>query len=60
MGETEHTQLTPGGNNLQRTIADFLQHEPFNPKNIALDRIIEQTIQPTYTQTTQTMEEDNA
>jgi len=52
MGETEHTQLTPGGNNLQRTIADFLQHEPFNPNTIALDRIIEQTIQPTYTQTT--------
>ena len=43
-----------------RTIADFLQHEPFNPNTIALDRIIEQTIQSMHTQTTQTMEEDNA
>jgi hypothetical protein len=59
MGETEHTQLTPECNSMT-TIADFLQHEPFNPNTIALDRIIEQTIQSMHTQTTQTMEEDNA
>jgi hypothetical protein len=46
MSEAEHTQLTPECNSMT-TIADFLQHEPFNPNTIALDRIIEQTIQQT-------------